>query len=106
MSVTSPRNGRIRYKDFLRDIEEDEDQPHNIRERPPTFGGSECGSGRATVRERLEDTLVRAIGRGLDYRREMELEEGRTGGKVEEGIVSRQARDDHACRSCHLFAEL
>ena len=54
----------------------------------------------------MEDTLVRAIGRGLDYRREMELEEGRTGGKVEEGIVSRQARDDHACRSCHLFAEL
>lgn len=93
--IISLRNGHIRYKDFLRDLQEDEERhTHVPRERRwPTVGGSERGrrgGGGATERERLEVTLIRAIDRGLDYRREMELEDGRAGGKVEAGIVSRQ----------------
>ncbi|CAM9469855.1 unnamed protein product, partial [Laminaria digitata] len=57
------RNGRIRYKDFLRDIQEDEqNQPHHLRERRTMTvgGGNERSSsssrrgGGATERERLE----------------------------------------------------
>lgn len=98
MAITSLRNGHIRYKDFLRDLQEDgERHTRAPRERRlPTVGGGERGGrgggggGGATERERLEAALIRAIDRGFDYRREMELEDGRAGGKVEAGIVSRQ----------------
>lgn len=99
----SPRDGSIRYGDFLRELEEgaDVDEMHH---QSPLRGSSSSswkpgGSdgrnhGISTERGRLGISLGRAIERGIDYRREMELEEERArGGRetgVKEGIVSRQ----------------
>lgn len=101
----APRDGGIRYADFLRKLEEgaDEDEMHH---QSPLRGSSTWeygGGGRDTStststseRGRLEVSLMRAIERGIDYRREMELEEEGAGGAretgVKEGIVSRQRR--------------
>lgn len=87
------RNGSIRYEDFLREIEEGEGD-HSRRSPSPrcrkTFDGFDT-----SARGRLQASLSRAIDRGIDYRREMELEEeGRSasagGTGMKEGVVSRQ----------------
>lgn len=96
--MTLRRDGRIRYEDFLRAVEEDEGQPYSggritSRGRSPgsLSASREYGGGFGTSeRGRLRATLSRAIDRGIDYRREMELEEGGAGRGIEEGVVSRE----------------
>lgn len=102
----APRDGSIRYADFLRELEDGADEDE-MRHQSPLGGPSPSrkynGGGRCrgtsvstSERGRLEASLRRAIERGIDYRREMELEEeGAGGGRktgVKEGVVSRQRR--------------
>lgn len=104
----APRDGSIRYADFLRELEEgvDKDDMHPqspLRGSSPSWkndgGGRYRGTSTSTStseRGRLEASLSRAIERGIDYRREMELEEEGAGAGRETGlkdsIVSRQRR--------------
>ncbi|CAM9630579.1 unnamed protein product, partial [Ectocarpus sp. 4 AP-2014] len=87
-------DGNIRYEDFLREIEEGEGD--HVRRSPSPRGRKAFDSGGTSGRGRLQASLSRAIDRGIDYRREMELEEeGRSGSAVgtgmKEGMVSRQS---------------
>lgn len=88
------RDGRIRYEDFLRVVEEDRDLPYKGNSKSPNREGGANAAGRTTERERLAATCRRAVARGIDYRREMELEHGAssaTGGVPgEDGVISCQ----------------
>lgn len=102
------RDGSIRYADFLREIEEGaEDDICGHHQSPlrgisysreENGGGIGGGGGGGTTstseRGRLEASLSRAIDRGIDYRREMELEEegglAAAAAGMKEGVVSRQ----------------
>lgn len=97
------RDGNIRYADFLREIEEGADDDDTFFRESPTRGapfprgrGSGGGTTSTSERGRLEAALTRAIDRGIDYRREMELEEeggaAASFGGTKEGVVSRQRR--------------
>lgn len=81
------REGCIRYQDFLGTIQEEEYHP--IRLLHDGDGDGE-GEGGSSVQKRLQVTFSRAIDRGVDYRREMELEDGGAGGRIEEGLASVQ----------------
>ncbi|CAN0398392.1 unnamed protein product, partial [Ectocarpus sp. 13 AM-2016] len=86
-------DGNIRYEDFLREIEEGEGD--HVRRSPSPRGRKAFDGGGTSGRGRLQASLSRAIDRGIDYRREMELEEeGRSalagGMGMKEGVVSRQ----------------
>lgn len=108
----APRDGSIRYADFLRELEEgaDEDDTRHrspLRGSSPSWkndgGGRYRGTGTSTSeRGRLEASLSWAIERGIDYRREMELEEEGAGAgretTLKEGIVSRQRRVPRSTR--------
>lgn len=90
------RDGRIQYEDFLEAIGEDDENRHyqdrSVRCREPPLRDSVGNS----VRDRLAATLRRAVDHGIDYRREIELQEGTAGGPatgaemLEEGVVSRK----------------
>ncbi|CAM9771974.1 unnamed protein product, partial [Ectocarpus sp. 6 AP-2014] len=87
-------DGNIRYEDFLREIEEGEGD--HVRRSPSPRGRKPFDGGGTSGRGRLQASLSRAIDRGIDYRREMELEEeGRSasagGTGMKEGVVSRQS---------------
>eukprot|EP00752_Nemacystus_decipiens_P007715 g6898.t1 len=95
-------DGSICYADFLRELEKGADEDEVYR-RSPLRGSSPSGKNidggqhrdkSTSARGRLEASVRRAIERGIDYRREMELEEegagaGREKG-LKEGTVSRQ----------------
>lgn len=94
----TPRDGSIRYADFLREIEEGVEDDMFRHSPTKWLSYSRDGGNGDTIstseRGRLETALSRAIDRGIDYRREMELEEGGGAavalGGTKEGVVSRQ----------------
>lgn len=87
------REGRVGYEDFLRVIDEGE-SPLEVKARRD--GGMDRCSGRTVgeaQRSRLKQSLRRAVARGIDYRREMELQDAAAPGEVD-GVVS-STRFDH-----------
>lgn len=82
------RDGHIRYDDFLRAIEKQGDSSHGIRSPLGRRASTAVGGG--TQRQRLAETLRRAVARGVDYRREMELQDGAAPKGGEGGVISCQ----------------
>lgn len=75
-----PSEGRIRYEDFLRVIEGEGATGAHAEARD-----SSPARAAEAQRARLSETLHRAIARGVDYRREIELQGATSGAN---GIIS------------------